>query len=379
MTALAPPTAVAAYASAVRAELEGLDGEAIDELTGGLEADLTEAFAEQRPDGSDTTLADVAAVFGPPSVYAEELRSAAGIDRPTRRTTTLTERLHGIEARWRRAAEEDPSVRAVMSLALLLRPLWWVVRAWVVFMVLIGFPAAAFGTDWYQRLVLLALVAVSVAWGQQRFGQRHWARRAGLVVGGLATIMFFPAFANATGPPYDWSAHHDGYTAGFNDGAASRPAASGPGLDESNLFVYGPDGEPIESAQILDANGTPVVLANPSTGRSWDEWGPEHWDGERVPEVALRHDQPSNVYPWAYLEPEDLEWREDGTIGALSDAAEPRWPARSVFPLEGHDPADGTDDQEPERPDETTDTSPDTGDEPGEPTAPEDEATPEEE
>ena len=52
MTTLAPPPAVAEYANSVRAHLEGLDPETLDELTGGLEADLAEALSERSPDGA---------------------------------------------------------------------------------------------------------------------------------------------------------------------------------------------------------------------------------------------------------------------------------------------------------------------------------------
>ena len=66
------PTAhdVNEYVQQVRAELADLPPDDVEELTGGLEADLAERLAES-PDGL--------AGLGSPQVYAAELRSAAGL------------------------------------------------------------------------------------------------------------------------------------------------------------------------------------------------------------------------------------------------------------------------------------------------------------
>src|SRR3954464_4940069 len=66
---LASP-AVAEFAAAVRAALTDLAPDEIDELTDGLEADLTDRL-------SDTDATEL----GDPRAYAEELRAAAGVPR----------------------------------------------------------------------------------------------------------------------------------------------------------------------------------------------------------------------------------------------------------------------------------------------------------
>ncbi|GAA3618916.1 hypothetical protein GCM10022223_39650 [Kineosporia mesophila] len=58
---------IADYLAAVRTALADLPADEVDELTGGLEADLAESLAEN---GSPVE------VFGPPEAYAAELRSA---------------------------------------------------------------------------------------------------------------------------------------------------------------------------------------------------------------------------------------------------------------------------------------------------------------
>jgi hypothetical protein len=62
---------VAAYVREVRSELADLPIEDVDDLTGGMEADLTEL------DGDCG--GDLAGRLGSPSRYAAELRAAAGL------------------------------------------------------------------------------------------------------------------------------------------------------------------------------------------------------------------------------------------------------------------------------------------------------------
>ena len=69
--------AVHEYVERVRAALADLPPEDLDELTGGLEADLREQAGELPPG------TDLAAAFGAPTAYAAELRAAAGLPGPT--------------------------------------------------------------------------------------------------------------------------------------------------------------------------------------------------------------------------------------------------------------------------------------------------------
>ena len=62
---------VAAYVREVRAELTDLPAEDVDDLTGGMEADLSELAAESG--------GDLIGRLGSPRLYAAELRAAAGL------------------------------------------------------------------------------------------------------------------------------------------------------------------------------------------------------------------------------------------------------------------------------------------------------------
>ncbi len=92
---------VAAFVAAVRRALDDLTPDEIDDLTGGLEADLDDALT----DGGATSGIER---FGSPADYAAELRSAAGL--PPRAATG-----DGARRAWSRW-----SARSV--------PSWW--RGW---------------------------------------------------------------------------------------------------------------------------------------------------------------------------------------------------------------------------------------------------------
>lgn len=162
----APVLDLAGYLDAVRRELGDLGADEVDELTGGLEADLADALA-----GSEESPVEV---FGPPSEYAAELRAAAGL--PLR----VAPDLRGI--RWRRADLRNwlqgrqnwlpgriwwPQLRGLLLAA---RPVWWAFRALVVYQVLAEIftdarqmtPTSGFGL-----LVLLVLVVLSIEVGRR--------------------------------------------------------------------------------------------------------------------------------------------------------------------------------------------------------------------
>lgn len=71
MTATVRHVEVTRFVAAVREALQDLAPDEVDELTGGLEADLDDALADDSVGGIER--------FGSPEGYAAELRSAAGL------------------------------------------------------------------------------------------------------------------------------------------------------------------------------------------------------------------------------------------------------------------------------------------------------------
>lgn len=366
MTTLAPPPAVTEYANTVRHHLSGLDAETLDELTGGLEADLAEALAERAPDGDAPDLAAVTAVFGSPADYAEELRVAAGVElpdspgsgRPPLRTL-LARQVAALADDWRRWRAEhrwaDETARFVVSL----RPAWWLLRGWILFHLVTGLRNPFFGSG-LDLLLLLALVVASVLWGQGRIGQRRWWRRLGMLATAVALVAVVPVLGSVYNRVvlHDADGYSDGYQHGYSDGQWAGGEANGLSGSPANLFVYDAAGKPVEQAQILDQDGNPVVLNNPTTGGSWADWDGYEWNEEPVPSSVL-DSGPLNVYPWAYVGSGQLTWSGDGVVGTgTTEPDEPRWPAASLFPIDGGDPEpdDATDPNEATTGDEATDT-----------------------
>ena len=65
---------VSAFVGQVRRHLDDLPSDDVEELVGGLEADLADSLAEAAAGGTD----DPARLLGDPAVYAPELRAGAG-------------------------------------------------------------------------------------------------------------------------------------------------------------------------------------------------------------------------------------------------------------------------------------------------------------
>ncbi|MCG2797107.1 MAG: hypothetical protein L6367_01055, partial [Cellulomonas sp.] len=146
---------VAAYARAVRAELTGLGPEQVEDLTDGLEANLADALADE---GRGITGQDAEEVFGPAAEYARELLTAAGIAGPERAPRRRRSVGQLLDAPFRALARQGdrvlatvrgvPGWGAVEDFLLVLRPAWWVLRAWVLWRIL-----AAFGIGWSGALL----------------------------------------------------------------------------------------------------------------------------------------------------------------------------------------------------------------------------------
>ena len=169
-TTTAPDASIAAFAAAVRASLDDLPTDEIDELVEGLESDLLDQASDS---GEDFALGD-------PDAYAAELRSAAGI--PPRSETVVDRRkpselaAEWVSTRWRSAVERmrrNAAAAWVIDLLIALRPVWWLARGWAVYAIVAPIFGVGFLTPRMHELstspvggVVLALfVIVSVQWG----------------------------------------------------------------------------------------------------------------------------------------------------------------------------------------------------------------------
>lgn len=360
--------AVGYYAARVRAELAGVDPEIIDDLTDGLEADLTEAILDGMPGDQEAStylttleLDALDARFGSPDAYAAELAQAAGVSivptvttakrRPLR--TALVQAKAGVRADAAAFAARHRWAAEGVAIARVLRPVWWLARGLGLGLVLASILGWSSGDllprTFGQWVLALGFTVASVKWGQSSFGQGRWTRRLGLLLGWVAAVAVVVGLNFSSGSAQDraWNA---GFQAGSNQDFGDEPAAESgtaffsDGREINNLFVFGPDGLPINGAQIVDQDGQPVVLASPIGDMSWQEWRESGWvdAGEPVPLGALTPNGQLNVFPYSFVDPSDVEWL-DGDVPSLVAGAQSgsaAWPANTLFPVTGDGLAD---------------------------------------
>ncbi|CCE74456.1 hypothetical protein [Clavibacter nebraskensis] len=265
-------TRIAAFAAAVRARLADLDPEDVDDLTGGLEADLQEEAADH----------DGALELGDPARYADELRSSAGLPDRTVETAAASP-LHqlrdGIRAR---AGELHARIRAnrelsaILDLLIVFRPVWWLLRAWAGYQVLAFVVAGSFRvlpTDLTGWVALIVLTVISVQWGLGRWTRSRTARTLRTIassVTAVALVVLIPSMLNELA------------ARGYDDPGAAystpyeQPGLSLDGKQITNLFAYDAEGDLLDRVQLFDQDGEPLTtigsyetdgtVSDPATG-----------------------------------------------------------------------------------------------------------------
>jgi hypothetical protein len=415
------------YAADVRSHLADLSPEQIEDLTDGLEADLAEALADMPgalrpaatvPDDGATALLDVAARFGPAAEYAAELRSSAGLDpaspvmsagrRPRIGLRGWLSVVGGIfESGWKSLWAPVTSTAqwaAFTEFAAVLKPAWWVLRAWIVVLVLYtgfhrpqGFELVPQQTYW--RLFLIVAIVVSVQWGRDRWLRWPAVRALRKVVNVAAVAVAVPVAASAlVGMNAELNglgagtrdSYQQGYDAGVRDSASGVFDASGvstgngdsgvfvDGSPVSNLFVFDASGRALQDVQIFDDQGRPVrtVTAEgaaqawvlPDFEKGWyfqpslsadgrERWNvyplrglPEdavEWDGAERP-VPLEGERPRSL-PSPFLQAQPLLVPSTGgvALGPVTDGAVPTSPDAPATPKSPEGPGA---DESPEAP-----------------------------
>ncbi|WP_181310560.1 hypothetical protein [Nocardioides campestrisoli] len=279
---------VAQFVTQVRALLADLPHDVQQDLTEGLESDLSDQLAE----GHGGALDD-------PGAYARELRTAAGFDpemRVARSPRSLAPRaeqlLDSAQARW--VALVDGLPGDPWSFAVSLRPVWWVLRAWVALQLVdlvwgsgsynLGLSPVPSLLGWGWPLLAVA-VLVSVQIGRGRL----WPGRAGLlgrvVLLGLNTLALacVPMTVDSVLTPHDldtwgygWA--EDEYSQGYQDAVAEqgqihdRAGLYANGRWVSNVYPYDAQGEPLVGIQLFDQTGQPISVIS-QTECVYDEGG----------------------------------------------------------------------------------------------------------
>ena len=258
---------IARYVEQVRAALADLPPQLRDELT----EDLPEHLAEVAAEG-DGSLVDR---LGSPEAYAAELRTAAGAAVPSARPN-LDQRLAAARINLRdriRIADRTlgPLVgyaRASEFLALL-RPGWWVLRGYLVAVLITGSGGVVprLGGSVLAGLVVLGAAVIGSIWlGRRSGGFRLWPRRA---VHAGAFLLLLIAFVQVV--QIDREARWDPYY--------PEPASyADPSGQISDIFVYDEQGRLVPNARLFDQDGNVIRLG--------DEWCWDEGTQESVQAVA---------------------------------------------------------------------------------------------
>src|ERR1700694_52636 len=297
-----PSDDVASYASSVRTALTDLPPDQAEVLLEDLEDHLREVASEA---GGPLTER-----LGPAEQYAQELRAAYGATRAggTRQAPALRDLRLAVRAV--KASAWFMQVRAFLPE---LRPAWWVLRAYIVVLLL----TEAFSRNYNLRPIpnpfssrgLLEIVAAAIAIVVSiRLGRRNRAlanRGRLLAIGAnvLIALIAIPVLARmGTFPSYTM----------VESGAAgqSQPLILPNGDALTNIYPYSRDGKPLTDVLLYDQEGRPLTTS-PNVGDVATEY-PVGADGQPI----------KNDYP--------LRQRHfNGDPVSAPRSALPPWPAAS--------------------------------------------------
>jgi len=254
------------YVAQVRAALDDLTPDEVEELTGGLEADLTDALGPHADPTDPVDLlgtVDPADVFGEPGAYAAELRSAAGL--PPRTSTPAGDgslRRAAVQGRARIERDLD-RLRglswwpAVSGFVLSLRPVWWVLRGWVAFQLVEMVFTGAYSGVLPDHLGLLAILLIAVV-GSVELGRRTAAGRLGrtwrraVLLGNVLAVLTLPfAVDHASQLPFT-------ETVGYIEAVPPEDGLWHEGREVRNVLPYDAQGRPLQGVRLFDENGKPL-------------------------------------------------------------------------------------------------------------------------
>jgi len=237
---------VSAYVREVRAELVDLPAEDVDDLTGGMEADLSELAAESG--------GDLIGRLGSPRLYAAELRAAAGLPERGvgrgRRDGSLSGAAARARVSWAMLTRAHPWLRSATAFLVTLRPAWWLLRgylaAWALWSTLSGNTRGIRPHSFLHLVMAVAAIVISVQLGRGWLRERP-AMRPLLVVANTAAVIAALVASVSIDVTYD---------AG---GGFSPPAGvSLDGAQVGNIYAYDSDGNRMTSVRLFAQDGRPL-------------------------------------------------------------------------------------------------------------------------
>ncbi len=281
-----------------------------------LASGIADAIAEF--DGTVVSYDGLVSRLGAPANFADEIRSSSGApprtpimgSTPVSRTgPSILKRAAGITR------------RTLRWIGLELEPLWWVVRAMAVALLLFGLTGIAAGNDDLRVEITFILLLASFALGiWARIRRDDAPRDSKLLIRGatliiLGSVVVFSTAAYATnrsltviGDPYP-----ELVTAPYG-------LAASDGRNITNIYAYDRSGSPLEDVRLYDQDGIPIEIGTPDFG----------WDPDRRRVLDTREADQLNTFPIRYYEPGTRTIRDPGA-GWLIGRDAPR--ALSTPPL----------------------------------------------
>ena len=250
------------YLQAVTPHLAGLPADERADLLDDLAQHLREIAAEPGP--------PLAERLGPPAAYAAELLASAGVTAEVPPAAGFAARSRALADRARRSW----TGREVVRLWPVLRPAWWVARAWLaVSLVASGNQHGPGRFDLLPRLhgspllgLLALLVAISVS---VRLGQRSLSG-AGRFAVGVADVVLVVYALTLLGRPGAVGEVRvvDKQAVVAPDKIGGRAClVDGSGNAITNLYAYDADGHLLDPVLLYDQDGQPVDNVCPALGR----------------------------------------------------------------------------------------------------------------
>ena len=252
---------VSAYLGLVRAALADLPPEDLEDLTGGLEADLTELASESEE--------PLLSRLGEPSAYAAELRSSAGFP-PPEPTAAPPQAGWGVRVReswstwWTKVRDDHPWIEK-------LRPVWWLLRGAV--LITVAFWILGVGT----HLVLMLLgAAISFSVGLAQDTWAGWRTRLVRIANVVAALLLLPVLAEVG------AAGSMVYAQPSYIEVAPSTGIYVNGDEVVNLFVYDGTGQQVDGARIFTDLGMPLNI---------EPWMIPDWDS------TVGQESPFEIFP----------------------------------------------------------------------------------
>jgi len=324
MKTLSIDPAILTFAAAVRDALGDLPADDIDDLTDGLEADLSEQAADGGPELAD------------PVAYADELRAAAGLAPRAAsargshsKLTVMWARLSRAWADAARGIHSKPIFRAAIDILRALQPVWWAARGLLLFglVSIVWLMSSDERIPWMSWIAVAAFVVVSVQWGRGLWLPELGRKGIPIIASIVAVAVVVPLWgAVLTYTTRQFAEVYSGV--GFEQAGLQLD-----GTPITNVFAYGPDGELLTDVQLFDQDGNPLsVVSADHAGAFMDGYSDEGYFA-----LAPRDSAPGaagwNVYPLVTLDPQYFD--EGGLPSVNNPTIESTPPFERAQPLVG--------------------------------------------